>query len=153
MRTSPLYCCKLPYNRAGQIVMKIAFVWKMNCSQKAYPHLQSARKIKSLQLSRALPESQTYLKVFLRPFRTGTMNWNWGYFCMNINGFDYSRMPSLYMFKSTWLVASFPGSQWKFLLHSFPHTAYRVAMSIFSICHAQGDNPKPSEFSYGCCYL
>lgn len=26
--------------------MKIAFVWKMNCCQKAYPHLQSARQKK-----------------------------------------------------------------------------------------------------------
>lgn len=73
MRTGPLCCCKLPYNSGGQIVMKMAFVWKMNYSQKAYPHLQSDKKKKSLQLPRALPESQIYLKVFLRSLRTGTM--------------------------------------------------------------------------------
>lgn len=76
MRTSPLCCCKLPYNNAGQIVMsEIAFVWKINYCEKAYPHLQSARKKKkSLQLSGALPESQIYLRVLLRSFRTGTVS-------------------------------------------------------------------------------
>lgn len=153
MRTGPLCCCKLPHNSAGQIVMKMAFVWKMNYSQKAYSHLQSDKKKKKKILTAF--KSSSWISNILEGFSQISQDWNydWGYGCMNLNGFDYSRRPSLYVFKSTWLVASFPGSQWKFLLCSFLHTAYGVAMNIFSIFHAQGDKPKPSEFSYGCCYL
>lgn len=72
-------------------------------------------------------------------------NSDWIYCYMKINGFDYSsRMSSLYMFKTTWLVAWFPESQSKRILHSFFHTARAAAVNIFSICRARGNKPKPS---------
>lgn len=150
MRTCPLCYCKLPYSSAEQICMKTAFVWRMRCSQKAYSHLQNARKL--LQLSRALLESQIFggfSASELEALCFQKSNCDWSYDCLNIHGFDYSwRMSSLYMFESTWFVASFPGSHSKFLLHSFSHTVPAMAVNIFSIHRAQGGKLKPSVLCF-----
>ena len=127
MKTGALCCCKLPYSSAEQIFMKTAFVWRMSYSWKTYSHLQNARKIFTAF------KSSSWISNIWRFFSASELealsfqdsNSGWSYCCMNINGFDYSsRMSSLYMLKSTWPMASFPGSQSEFLLHSFfPHSA------------------------------